>query len=82
MISMWIKKAINYISQIGGMFGKATGFRIGGTTITAILALVVAKMLEDKAPSWVRYVLYATGGTMFAGSGANIVQMVMNHLPQ
>jgi len=77
---VWINRIIAYVSQIGGLFGKTTGFRIGGTSVTAILALVIAKMLEDKLPSWAKGLLYATGGTMIAGSGANITQIVMQVL--
>jgi len=77
---VWINRIIAYISQIGGLFGKTLGFRVGGTTGTAIAALLLAKFLENKAPPWVKYLLYATGGTMFAGSGANITQIVMQVL--
>jgi len=77
---VWINKIIAYISQIGGLFGQTLGFRIGGTTGTAIAALLLAKFLENKAPPWIRYLLYATGGTMFAGSGANITQIIMQVL--
>jgi len=76
-VTVWIKRIISFISQIGGLFGNTFGFRIGGTTVTAVLTLFVAKMLEDKLPQWVKYLLYATGGTMFAGSGANITKLVM-----
>jgi hypothetical protein len=79
-ISVWINRIIAYVSQIGNMFGQTLGFRIGGTTGTAIAALVIARLLQDKAPSWVRWVLYLTGGTMVAGSGANITQVVMSLL--
>jgi len=79
-VSVWINKIIGYVSQIGNLFGKATGFRIGGTTGTAIAALAIAKLAEDKLPSWLKWVLYLTGGTMVAGSGANIAQLVMRTL--
>jgi len=79
-ISVWINRIIAYVSQIGNMFGKTLGFRIGGTTGTAIVTLVIAKLLQDKAPSWIKWALYLTGGTMVAGSGANITQVVMNLL--
>jgi len=79
-VSVWINKIVGYVSQIGNLFGKATGFRIGGTTGAAIAALVVAKLAEDKVPPWLKWVLYLTGGTMFAGSGANIAQLVMRTL--
>ena len=79
-ISVWINRIIAYVSQIGNMFGKTLGFRIGGTTGTAIVTLVIARLLQDRAPSWIRWVLYLTGGTMVAGSGANITQVVMNLL--
>jgi len=75
-----INKLIGYISQIGALFGKTTGIRIGGTTGTGILTLIIARFLENKAPSWVRYALYAGGGTMFAGGGANILKMIMGFL--
>ena len=78
--SVWINRIIGYVAQIGNLFGDATGFRIGGTTGTAIITLIIAKLVEDKAPSWVKGALYITGGTMFAGSGANIVQLISNHL--
>ena len=81
-VSVWVNKIIGYIAQIGNLFGNATGFRIGGTTGTAIAALILAKLLEDKVPSWVKGVLYVTGGTMFAGSGANIMQLVTKYLGQ
>ena len=81
-IDSLFNKVIGYISQIGGLFGQATGLRIGGTTATGIAAMVIAKLLEDKAPSWVKWILYAGGGTMFAGSGANILEMVMQNIPK
>jgi len=77
---VWINKIIAYISQIGGLFGQTLGFRIGGTTGTAIAALLLAKFLENKVPPWIKYLLYLTGGTMFAGSGANITQVIMQVL--
>jgi len=79
-ISGWINKIIGYVSQIGNLFGKTLGFRIGGTTGTAIAALAIAKLAEDKLPSWLKWVLYLTGGTMVAGSGANITQTIMKAL--
>ena len=79
-VTGWINKAVGFISQIGAVFGQSTGMRIGGTTVSAIAMLVIAKLIEDKTPSWVRWILYATGGTMFAGSGANIAQTVMSAL--
>jgi len=72
-----LAQIIGYVSKIGAIFGKATGMRIGGTSGTAIITLVLAKILEDKAPSWVKYALYAGGGTMIAGGSANIVQALM-----
>jgi uncharacterized protein (DUF697 family) len=77
---VWINRIIGYVSQIGNLFGKTLGFRIGGTTGTAIAALAIAKLAEDKLPSWLKWVLYLTGGTMVAGSGANITQTVMKAL--
>jgi len=79
---VWVKKIIGYLSQIGAVFGKTTGFRIGGTTGTAIGALVLAKLIKDRTPLWVTWLLYLTGGTMFAGGGANTVQLVMRYLPE
>jgi len=79
-ISQLLNKVIAQVSQIGNIFGDATGFRIGGTTGTAIAALVIAKLVEDKVPSWIKWVLYLTGGTMFAGGGANIAQFVMQYI--
>jgi len=76
MISTGVNKVIGLLAPIGNLFGDAAGFRIGGTTGTGIATLIVAKLVEDKAPSWVKWVLYAAGGTMFAGSGANIAQLV------
>ena len=76
MITTGVNKVIGFLAPIGNLFGDAAGFRIGGTTGTGIITLVVAKIVEDKAPSWVKWVLYAAGGTMFAGSGANIAQLV------
>jgi hypothetical protein len=80
LITVWINKIIGYASQIGNLFGKTLGFRIGGTTGTAIAALLIAKLAEDKMPSWLKWALYLTGGTMAAGSGANIAQLVMRTL--
>jgi len=78
--SVWVNKIVGYIAQIGNLFGNVTGFRIGGTTVTAIATFVIARLIQDKAPSWVKWVLYAAGGTMFAGSGANIAQLVTQYL--
>ena len=52
----------------------------GGTTSTAIAALAIAKLAENKLPSLLKWVLYLTGGTMIAGSGANITQTIMKAL--
>ena len=79
-ISGWINKIIGYVSQIGNLFGKTLGFRIGGTTSTAIAALAIAKLAENKLPSLLKWALYLTGGTMIAGSGANITQTIMKAL--
>jgi len=73
-------KIVGAISQIGAMFGKTTGSRIGGTSVSAIVMLVVAKLVQDRGPSWLKWVLYLSGGTMVAGSGANITQMIMGFL--
>jgi hypothetical protein len=75
-----INQAISYISQIGSVFGKTTGIRIGGTSVSGIVMLAIAKLIRDRAPSWVKWLLYASGGTMIAGSGANITQMIMQFL--
>jgi hypothetical protein len=73
-------KVIGAISQIGAMFGKTAGKRIGGTSVSAIAMLIIAKFLQDRGPSWLRWVLYLSGGTMVAGSGANITQLIMGFL--
>jgi len=72
-----INKVIGYISQIGAIFGKSTGVRIGGTSGSAIVMLIIAKLVQDRAPSWLKWLLYLSGGTMVAGSGANITQSLM-----
>jgi hypothetical protein len=72
-----INKVIGHISQIGAIFGKSTGTRIGGTSVSAIVMLVIAKFIQDRGPDWLRWLLYLSGGTMVAGSGANITQMIM-----
>jgi hypothetical protein len=79
-VSGWINELIALISQIGGIFGNKLGFRIGGTSGTAIAMLIIAKLIQDKAPSWVKWLLYLGGGTMLTGSGANIAQMVMKDI--
>ena len=79
-VTAWIGRIIAFVSQIGNLFGKTTGIRIGGTSGTGIAALAVAKLAEDKMPSWLKWILYLTGGTMFAGSGANIAEVVMRAL--
>jgi len=73
----WI---INLFAQVGNLFGDATGIRIGGTTGTAIIALIIAKVLGDNVPSWVKGLLYIGGGTMAAGSGANIIQTIQQFI--
>jgi len=73
-------KVIGIIAQIGAMFGKNTGVRIGGTSGSAIVMLIVAKLIQDNGPSWLKWLLYLSGGTMIAGSGANITQMIMQFL--
>jgi len=72
-----INTVIGYIAKIGGIFGKSAGTRIGGTSGSAIIMLVIAKLVQDKAPSWVQWLLYLSGGTMAAGSGANITKLIM-----
>jgi hypothetical protein len=73
-------KVVGFVAQIGAMFGKTTGSRIGGTSISAIVMLVVAKLVQENGPSWLKWVLYLSGGTMVAGSGANITQLIMGFL--
>jgi len=75
-----INTIIGYIAKIGGIFGKSTGTRIGGTSVSAIAMLVIAKLIQDKGPDWLRWLLYLSGGTMVAGSGANITQLIMRFL--
>ena len=72
-----INTVIGYIAKIGGIFGKSAGTRIGGTSVSAIAMLVIAKLVEDKAPDWVKWMLYLSGGTMAVGSGANITKLIM-----
>jgi biotin transporter BioY len=81
-IQPYITAALSYIAHIADLFGKTTGFRIGGTTGAAIASFVIAKLVEDKAPSWVKWGLYLAGGAMAAGGGANILQLFMRYLPQ
>jgi len=71
------KKIIGYVSKIGGIFGRAAGVRIGGTSGSAIIMLIAAFLLRDRVPPWIRYLLLAGGGTMIAGGSANIIQMLM-----
>jgi len=73
-------KVVGIIAQIGAMFGKSTGGRIGGTSVSAIIMLIVAKLVQDRGPDWLKWVLYLSGGTMVAGSGANITQLIMGFL--
>jgi len=80
--SGWINRIIGYISQIGAIFGKTKGLRIGGTTGTAVAALAAAILLKNKISSLVKWLLYLAVGVMFAGGGANVVQLVMRYLPQ
>jgi hypothetical protein len=75
-----INKIIGYISQIGAIFGKSAGTRIGGTSGSAIVMLVIAKLIQDRGPDWLRWLLYLSGGTMVAGSGANITKLIMGLL--
>jgi hypothetical protein len=75
-----INKVIGYISQIGAVFGQTTGIRIGGTSVSAIALLVIARLISGRAPDWVRRLLYISGGTMVAGSGANIMELIMQFL--
>ena len=75
-----INKVIGYISQIGAIFGQTTGIRIGGTSTSAIVMLVIARLIDGRAPDWVRRLLYISGGTMVAGSGANIMELIMQFL--
>lgn len=81
-ITALISQIIGYISQIGAMFGKTASIRIGGTSVSAIAILVIAKLIRDRGPSWLKWLLYVSGGTMAAGSGANITQMIMRLLSQ
>jgi len=79
-LPMVFNKAIDSVAKIGDIFGNAAGVRIGGTTLSGVAALVIAKMIEDKVPSWVKWLLYIGGGTMMAGGGANITQLVTKFL--
>ena len=79
-VTRLVNRVIGYISKIGAIFGQTTGIRIGGTSASAIAMLVIARLIRDRAPDWVKWLLYASGGTMIAGSGANITQMIMRFL--
>jgi hypothetical protein len=79
-VKYWINKIIGYVSQIGALFGKTTGLRIGGTSVSAIAAFLIGKKLQDNAPGWVSVLFYLAGGTMAAGGSANIVQLVERFL--
>ena len=76
-IQALINTVIGYASHIADLFGQVSGIRIGGTSVAAIATLVTAKAVENKAPSWVKWLLYLTGGTMATGSTANIIQSVL-----
>jgi len=80
MVNTAFGKVVGAISQIGAMFGKTAGKRIGGTSGSAIVMLIVAKLVQDRGPSWLKWLLYLSGGTMVAGSGANITQLIMGFL--
>ncbi|GHU80967.1 hypothetical protein FACS189468_2300 [Spirochaetia bacterium] len=77
-----ITTVIGYASHIADLFGKASGIRIGGTSVAAIATLAAAKAVEKKAPSWVKWLLYLTGGTMATGGIANILQSVQGTILQ
>ncbi|MCL1837667.1 MAG: hypothetical protein FWG46_08985 [Treponema sp.] len=76
----FLSQLIALLAPIGALFGKTTGIRIGGTTMTGIATLAGAKILHNKIPSWLKWVLYLAGGTMFTGSGANIAQLIMRNI--
>jgi len=76
-ITSLINRVIGYVSKIGAIFGNTTGIRIGGTSVSAIAMLAIAKFIGERAPPWVKWLLYVSGGTMVAGSGANITQMII-----
>jgi len=80
----WLKGVLNAVvkifSYVGNIFGDAAGIRIGGATVTAVVALVVAQAIKDRVPDWVKYLLYGTGGTMFASGGVDIAQLVQQFL--
>ena len=80
-VSGLVNKIIGYLAQIGNLFGDTTGVRIGGTTGSAIAALLAAKFIGDKMPSFLKWFLYLGGGTMLAGGGANIAQLIKQSLP-
>ena len=69
-----IDTVINGIAQIANIFGNATGIRIGGTTGTAIVVLVIAKLLGNRIPTLLRWFLYVVGIVMLAGGSANVIQ--------
>ena len=79
-VTALINKVIGYISKIGAVFGQTTGIRIGGTSGSAVVMLVIARLIDGRAPDWIKKLLYISGGTMIAGSGANITQMIMGFL--
>ncbi|GHV89501.1 hypothetical protein AGMMS50268_00040 [Spirochaetia bacterium] len=71
-----ITTVIGYASHIADLFGKASGIRIGGTSVAAIATLAAAKAVENKVPAWIKWLLYLAGGTMATGGIANIIQSV------
>ena len=72
----WLNAIVKLLSQIGNIFGDATGVRIGGATVSAIAAIVVARLIKDNVPWWIQGLLYGTGGTMFASGGVDVAQLV------
>jgi cytoskeletal protein RodZ len=79
-VTAFINSVIGNVAKIGNIFGKTTGIRIGGTSGSAIAMLVIAKLIQDRGPDWVKWLLYLSGGTMIAGSGANITKLIMGFL--
>ena len=71
-----MSKIVSLLAPIGAMFGSATGIRIGGSTGTGVLLLIAAVFLRSRIPFWLKIILFIGGGTMLAGGGANIMQLV------
>ena len=73
------EKIVALLAPIGALFGNAAGIRIGGSSGTGIVLLLIAVFFRKRLPFWLKLIACIIGIIMLAGGGANIMQVISGH---